>query len=399
MPMNSSYFYRDLAVLEEFEHVVDVNHHLQMPSDWWVIVADVINSTKAIEAGAYKEVNTVGVACIAAVLNVDRRIDIPFAFGGDGATFAIPDEMRDGVMAALRQAQRMARESFGLTLRVGLVRGIHLLERGFWTRIAKVHLSPHVVQAAFSGRGWKEADRLIKSPQAQGVLRVHENQGRCEGSFEGFECRWHNVPSFQDHKLALVVVALSNQEKTGQAIYRNVLDAIGRIYGEASDYHPLSNQSMRLTFNPLHLRHEWRVRSHQRLLSGQIVYAMRLFFLNLIGQYLIALKKDTHRVRWSKYVKEMLDNSDFRKFDGSLRMVIDGSEAQFLSLQNYLEDMHQQGHLVYGMHRSREALLTCIVSSYNGNHMHFVDGSEGGYATAAQELKSQLAKIRPAWAL
>ena len=162
--MNSNNFYRDLIVLENFEHVIDVTHHLQMPPDWWVIVTDVTNSTKAIETGAYKEVNTVGVACIAAVLNVDRSIDIPFAFGGDGATFAIPDEMRDGAMAALRQAQRMARESFGLTLRVGLVRGIDLLERGFWTRIAKVHLSQHVVQAAFSGRGWKEADHLIKSP-------------------------------------------------------------------------------------------------------------------------------------------------------------------------------------------------------------------------------------------
>jgi hypothetical protein len=29
-------------------------------------------STKAIEAGAYKKVNTVGVACIAAVVNVDE---------------------------------------------------------------------------------------------------------------------------------------------------------------------------------------------------------------------------------------------------------------------------------------------------------------------------------------
>lgn len=395
--MNSNNFYRDLIVLENFEHVIDVTHHLQMPPDWWVIVTDVTNSTKAIETGAYKEVNTVGVACIAAVLNVDRSIDIPFAFGGDGATFAIPDEMRDGAMAALRQAQRMARESFGLTLRVGLVRGIDLLERGFWTRIAKVHLSQHVVQAAFSGRGWKEADHLIKSPLERSVLRVNENQGPCEGSFEGFECRWQNVPSFQDHKLALMVVTLSNKETTGHEVYRSVLDAIRRIYGKASEFHPLSDQNMRLTFNPMHLRHEWIVRSSQLWIGGRMRFALRIFFLNILGKYLIAFKKDTHKVRWSNYVKEMLDNSDFRKFDGALRMLIDGSEAQFLSLQNYLDDMHQQGHLVYGTHRSREALLTCIVSSHNGNHMHFVDGSDGGYATAARELKSQLAKVRPAW--
>jgi Protein of unknown function (DUF3095) len=34
--------------------------------------------------------------------------------------------------------------------------------------------------------------------------------------------------------------------------------------------------------------------------------------------------------------------------------------------------------------------MTCIVQSYNGNHLHFVDGSDGGYALAAHQLKQQL---------
>ena len=46
------------------------------------------------------------------------------------------------------------------------------------------------------------------------------------------------------------------------------------------------------------------------------------------------------------------------------------------------------------MHKSREALLTCIVFSYNGNHVHFVDGSDGGYAMAARGLKAQLKSLR-----
>jgi hypothetical protein len=48
------------------------------------------------------------------------------------------------------------------------------------------------------------------------------------------------------------------------------------------------------------------------------------------------------------------------------------------------------------MHKSREALLTCIVQSYNGNHLHFVDGSDGGYALAARELKSRLSVAKEA---
>ena len=48
---------------------------------------------------------------------------------------------------------------------------------------------------------------------------------------------------------------------------------------------------------------------------------------------------------------------------------------------------------------SREALITCLVESHAGRHLHFVDGSEGGYALAARQLKAQLAAARPPQAL
>jgi hypothetical protein len=112
--------------------------------------------------------------------------------------------------------------------------------------------------------------------------------------------------------------------------------------------------------------------------------------LNLAGLYLFARKIDTSTVRWSRYIDDMVANTDFRKFDGMLRMVMDGSEAQFEDLRSYLDAQHRERRLVYGMHRSSEALVTCIVFSYNGNHVHFVDGSDGGYAMAARDLKAQL---------
>ena len=102
-------FYHDVPALESFAEAIETARHAQVPGDWWIVVADVIDSTKAIEAGAYKKVNTVGVACIAAVVNVDRSIDMPFVFGGDGATFAVPDTLRERVIPALREAQRLAR--------------------------------------------------------------------------------------------------------------------------------------------------------------------------------------------------------------------------------------------------------------------------------------------------
>jgi hypothetical protein len=388
--MTTVNFYHDLPALESFADAIETDRHVPVPDDWWVIVADVTGSTQAIESGAYKKVNTVGAACIAAVVNVDRSVEIPFVFGGDGATFVVPETLRELVVPALREAQRLARQNFDLSLRVGMVRISTLVANGVTARLAKIRLSPNVTQPTFSGRAWEQAERMVKDPLATDVLRVEESEGPCEGSFEGFECRWQGVPSFNDHKLALLVAATSDDASVNLETYRQLSDTIAKTYGDISSYHPLRADRMRLSFSPSELGHEWRVRSSRRGLIGRITYFARIVLLNLAGVYLFARRMDTSTVRWSRYVEDMVENSDFRKFDGMLRMVMDGSEAQYEELRRYLEGQRRQGRLVYGMHKSREALVTCIVFSYNGNHVHFVDGSDGGYAMAARGLKAQL---------
>ena len=386
----NDFFYRDLPVIKSFAEATESRLHADVPRDWWVVIADVIGSTEAIEAGAYKKVNTVGVACIAAVVNVDRAIDLPFVFGGDGATFAVPGALVERIIPALRAAQKLARESFGLILRVGLVRVDELVDQGYWVRLGKVQLSSHVVQPALSGRGWEEAERRVKTAGSSGVLRVEENEGSAGASFEGFECRWQNVPSFQDHKLSLLVAAVSPDAEVNFATYQRVLAQIQSIYGQVAQYHPLRADRMLLTFNPRLLSHEWRVRSGRLGIWQRMAYFGRMLFQNVAGYILFSRNMDTEAVKWSRYRDEFVENSDFRKFDNMLRMIIDGKDAQAEQLQNYLEAEYRAGHLVYGMHKSREALLTCLIQSYNGNHLHFVDGSDGGYALAARDLKHRL---------
>ena len=389
----TSDFYRHIPAIHSFEEATRSLAHIDVPHDWWIVIADVIGSTKAIEAGAYKKVNTVGVACIAAVVNVDLSIDIPFLFGGDGAAFAVPDEMLSRVEVALRGAQKLSRESFDLGLRVGLVKVADLVNQGFWVRLGKLQLSTHVTQPIFSGRGWDEAERRVKTPNAAGVTRVNEQDGLAEANFEGFECRWQGVPSFNDHKLALLVCATSKDAETNLSTYQRVLDKIQAIYGDVVQYHPLQAKALQLTFNPKLLAHEWRVRSSQLALAKRISYLAKMLFQNTAGKILFARNMDTKATQWTKYRDEFVDNSDFRKFDGMLRMVMDGTESQASLLQQFLEAENKLGKLAFGMHRSREALVTCIVRSFTGNHMHFVDGSDGGYALAARGLKGQLVKI------
>lgn len=389
-------FYRALPARASLVEAMEHRAHADVPRDWWIVVTDVAGSTRAIESGAYKHVNTVGVACIAAVANIDRAIDLPFVFGGDGATLAVPDVMRTRVESALRGAQRLARTRFGLTLRAGLVPVDRLVDDGYWVRIAKVRLSAHITLPALAGRGWEEAERRLKTPGAEGVWRIEEGRGPAHASFDGFECRWQNVPSFNGHKLSLLVAATSPDAEGNLATYQRVLNQIRTIYGDIPQYHPLRADRMRLAFDPRLLQHEWRVRSDRLGLWGRISYFVRLMLLNLAGHVLFSRNLDTRAVRWSRYRDELVENSDFRKFDGMLRMVMDGSDAQARRLTGFLDGEFRNRRLVYGVHKSREALVTCIVQSYNGNHLHFVDGSDGGYALAARDLKRRLADLRPA---
>jgi hypothetical protein len=389
MTATTLHFYRDLSPFKQFSAALETTQHATLPQDWWIVIADIAGSTQAIAMGDYKSVNTVGVACIAAVSNVDRQVSLPFVFGGDGATFAIPDALKPRVEIALRGTQQLAMESFGLDLRVGLIRVSALLAQGDAVQVAKVRLSKHVAQAVFSGAGWQAAERAVKGDSPD-VVRVRPDAGTAEASFEGFECRWQGVPSFKDHKLALLVLAMGADAGANLLIYQHVMDNIQKIYGDVAQYHPLRAGRMRLTFDVNLLNHEWRVRVWRFGWMQRAAYLARILLQNIAGYILFKRNMDTDAVKWSQYRQELVDNADFRKFDCMLRMIMDGEDAQSDALEAFLQAEFQAGRLVYGMHRSKEALVTCIVESCNGKHMHFVDGSDGGYALAALALKQRL---------
>ncbi|MDE2617909.1 MAG: DUF3095 family protein, partial [Burkholderiales bacterium] len=52
--------------------------------------------------------------------------------------------------------------------------------------------------------------------------------------------------------------------------------------------------------------------------------------------------------------------------------------------------LQDAGQVDYGLHSSDHALMTCFVRSMT-QHVHFVDGGDGGYAMAARQLKARQA--------
>ena len=73
-------------------------------------------------------------------------------------------------------------------------------------------------------------------------------------------------------------------------------------------------------------------------------------------------------------------------------MVISGTPQKGKQLISYLEEQYQAGKVYYGTHSAEATLLTCMVFDYQANHFHFIDGSNGGYALAAANMKKQLRK-------
>jgi len=90
-----------------------------------------------------------------------------------------------------------------------------------------------------------------------------------------------------------------------------------------------------------------------------------------------------------KYERELVENSDFRKFDDSLRMVLDCTPELANEIEDYLKAAAADGVVRYGIHRQEAAMMTCFAPSpANPNHVHFIDGADGGYAVAAAVMKA-----------
>ena len=77
----SKAFFADLKPIADHNLIAASSIYKELPADWVVVLTDVKNSTEAIEAGRYKDVNMVGVACIVAVQNALAGLSFPLCSG------------------------------------------------------------------------------------------------------------------------------------------------------------------------------------------------------------------------------------------------------------------------------------------------------------------------------
>src|SRR5437588_345282 len=92
------------------------------------------------------------------------------------------------------------------------------------------------------------------------------------------------------------------------------------------------------------------------------------------------------------YVQQVVENSDFRKYDDGLRMILDCTAELERALAELLAKAASERIVRYGLHRQDAAMMTCFTPSVmRSDHVHFIDGARGGYASAATALKAMAA--------
>ena len=358
-----------------------------------MLLTDVIGSTKAIQSGRYKDVNMVGAACITAALNALPGMNLPYVFGGDGATILVPPNGVDAGREAMVGLAGLAEQQFGLGLRVGIVPVAALHGEGANLGVRKLELSPGNNLALFSGDGLETADRLVKDPSPDNAYAAAIPETPPEPNLEGLSCRWEPLKAVNGVSLTCMLRAIDPDDGAQENALRSTLAAIQTILREdpATAAAPARAETMRFRWPPRNLWIEAKATAGEGTAFARYMSIVKeSFFQSIAERFNLKLGPYNAPV----YRQELRANTDFRKYDGLLRMVLDVSGEQAGAIEAYLAAEHKAGRLVYGTHRADSALMTCLVFSLEqSQHIHFIDGADGGFALAAQGFKQQIAAL------
>ena len=369
-----------VPTLDHFAQVVDPSRYIRLPDDWYVCVSDVVDSTGAIDSGRYKAVNLAGAATISAVANAlhgDLRL---FAFGGDGARLAVPPEHAQVVSDSLSRVAMWAARDLHLTLRTGMMTVAEVRSANADVRVALWRASEEVRYTLFSGEGMDWAEQQLKA----GSIRLSPANMDEEPDLTGLSCQWGPIQARQGKIVSLIV---KRGSKASDASFGLVVSqAIAIIEGKHS-FNPVPVEGPNVRWPSDAIALQSRIAD-----AGSTIWRRRIsVVLNAaFAWFVFKLGIRLGRFDPKRYRREMAVNTDFRKFDDALMMTVDCAPDAIAQLENLLEAAAAKGVVRFGLHLQDSALMTCIAPSVvASDHMHFVDGADGGYASAARQLKAR----------
>ncbi len=375
-------FYGGIPVFRGFTSLMDPALYAPLPDDWSIGVADIVDSTKAIVAQRYKAVNMAGAAVIAAVTNALEGREFPFVFGGDGASFAVAPSDIEPAREALAATATWVREDLDLKMRVAMVPVGAIRAQGLDVRIARFGPSANLSYAMFSGGGLAWADAAMK----RGEFAVNEAPAGTQPDLSGLSCRFEVIPAARGLILSVLVMPARGADP---AAFRKVIEDIIHLVERSPDGgRPVPAQGPPLKWPPQGLDFEARTKRGGSLLARRASVLAYTLFVYLIMRFDLSVGGFVPNV----YKRQVVENSDFRKYDDGLRMILDCTPQLERALSDRLAAAARDGIVHYGLYQQDAAMMTCFTpSALRSDHVHFIDGARGGYASAATALKAIMA--------
>jgi hypothetical protein len=371
-------FYSRIPVFRGFADLMDPALYVPLPDDWIIGLADIVQSTQAIAAQRYKAVNMAGAAVIAAVTNALDGREFPFVFGGDGASFAVApgDVARAG--EALSATARWVQDDLELMMRVALVPVTAVRTQGFDVRVARFAPSPNLSYAMFTGGGLGWAEAAMK----RGEFAVAMAAAGTMPDLSGLSCRFEEIPASRGLILSVLVVPrVGIDESAFRAVIEDVIALVERSPDAGR---PVPAGGPTIKWPPAGLGFEIRAERGSWLMNRVTVLG-RTLLAYVVMRYGISVGGFVPKT----YVEQLVENSDFRKYDDGLRMILDCTPDLEKALEQRLVAAASAGTIRYGLHRQDAAMMTCFTpSALRADHVHFIDGARGGYASAATAMKA-----------
>jgi hypothetical protein len=375
-PAGSNIFYGSIPVFRGFARLMDPALYSPLPDDWSIGIADIVESTKAIAQARYKAVNMAGAAVIAAVTNALDGREFPFVFGGDGASFAVSPADLERARDALAATAAWVKDDLDLVMRVALVPVAAVRAQGFELRVARFGPSPNLSYAMFSGGGLGWAEAAMK----RGEFAIEAAPPGTQPDLSGLSCRFEEIPSARGIILSVLVVPARGADPDA---FRELIEDIVALVERSPDAgRPVPPGGPPLRWPPAGLEFEARAQRGGPLLKRRIAVLAQTLFVYLVMRYGIHIGGFVPKT----YIQQVVENSDFRKYDDGLRMILDCTPELERKLTQLLAK--SAGVARYGLHRQDAAMMTCFTpSALRSDHVHFIDGARGGYASAATALK------------
>lgn len=380
-------FYKNITKysLPLTELLKDESLFSSIPQNWTIVVTGIKDSTDAVALGSHNDVNLSATGSIITVLNtikkINKSIKIPYFFGGDGATFIVPNSVLIPVLDALHDYSEHIKNIMKLNLRFGALGVDEVYKNDVSLRITKLKHNKYLTTPVALGNGIKYAEYIIKSRFKQEAVTTVKKQL----NLDGMECRWDEIYPNEEQKKIVCLLINCNDEKIQAEVYGKIMNEINFVFGDLSTRNPISTLKLKLNTSIDKIRKEMYATIGKKSAS----YLISNWLITVFGKYYFKFSKEG-----KSYVHKVSQLSDTIMLDGSINTVMSGTQKQVNRLQILLDELESSKTIVYGLHTTHASIMSCFIEDRDEKHIHFVDGTEGGYTSAAIMLKEKLKKYK-----